>query len=55
MNNVTRRIPARQITYLTMEISVELNGRGLVGICVLDIRREQQFPSVNAQLFPINL
>jgi hypothetical protein len=55
MNHVTRRIPARQIAYLTTEISVALNGRVLVDICVLDIRRGQQFPSVNAQVFPINL
>src|SRR5262249_31787966 len=38
--------PARQIAYLTTEISVELIGRGCAGICALHICCGQQFPSV---------
>jgi hypothetical protein len=55
MNHVTRRIPARQIAYLATEIFVALNGRTLVDIRVQDTRRGQQFPSVNAQVFPDDL
>ena len=38
MNHLARRIPARQIAYSTMEMSVALNGRGLrTSACLISV------------------